>query len=99
MLDKRSGFAYYYSMEATPMRTTTGETYISRIRNQNKKAYAAAFWAWIQAGEQGAEPSRGELGGMAAQAVRTNLYCFRNYGAQHGSMWNTASVTGVRMAR
>jgi len=32
--------------------TTTVETYIKRIRNANKKAYAAAFWAWIQAGEQ-----------------------------------------------
>jgi hypothetical protein len=81
--------------------TTTVETYIKRIRNANKKAYAQVFWSWIQAGEQGAEPDyrRSGLGCMAAQAVRTNLYCFRNYGAQHGSIWNSASVTGVRMAR
>jgi hypothetical protein len=66
----------------------SAEQYISRIRNANKKAYAAAFWDWIQAGEQGAEPSRGDLGGMGAQAVRTSLYCFLRYGKQHGSIWN-----------
>jgi hypothetical protein len=77
------------------------ETYIKQIRNTNKKAYATAFWAWIQAGEQGTEPSRNGLSYMAAQAVRTNLYCFRNYGAQHGSIWNDAEggIFGVKAAR
>jgi hypothetical protein len=65
------------------------ETYIKRIRNANKKAYAAMFWAWIQNGSQSQEPAKPkELSYMAAQAVRTNLYCFKNYGAQHGSVWN-----------
>lgn len=77
------------------------ETYIKRIRNTNKKDYAIAFWSWIQAGEQGAEPNHNGLSYMAAQAVRTNLYCFRNYGAQHGSIWNAPDrgIFGVNMVR
>ncbi len=64
------------------------ETYIKRIRNADKKSYAAAFWAWIQNAENGQEPVRPfGLSYMAAQAVRTNLYCFKKYGTQHGSIW------------
>jgi hypothetical protein len=76
-------------------------TYIKRIRDANRKAYATAFWAWIQAGEQGSEPERNGLSYMAAQAVRTNLYCFRNYGAQHGSIWNAPErgIFGVGKAQ
>lgn len=55
----------------------TVESYIRRIRNTTKKAYAVAFWNWLQSGEQGLEPSRSGLSCMAAQAVRNNLYDFK----------------------
>ena len=86
-----------FSMEAARM-TTTVETYIKPIRNQNKKAYASAFWAWIQAGEQGTEPSHGnELHGSASRSHELVLLPQPRHTAwlnvEHGL------VAGVRIAR
>lgn len=48
-------------------------SYIRKIKNANKQAYAEAFLGWLQSGAAGAEPERGDLSYMAAQAVRINL--------------------------
>ena len=48
--------------------------YILAIRNDVKRAYAVAYWAWIEQGRPGDEPQRPtDLSYMAAQAVRLNL--------------------------
>jgi hypothetical protein len=48
--------------------------YIRAIRNEPKQAYAIAYLAYLKAGSSGAEPARGDLSYMAAQAVRLHLY-------------------------
>lgn len=55
---------------------STVNKYIRTIRNEAKKAYAAAFWAWLQNEQIGPEPFRADLSYMAAQAVRINMYAF-----------------------
>ena len=56
----------------------TAETYICRIKNQNKRAYAAAYWLFLTKGitkpgdtDYGASP-------MACQSVRLRLNDFFN---------------------
>ena len=49
--------------------------YVRRIRNKAKREYAISFHAYLIAGKVGPEPPRPpELSGMAAQAVKLNLY-------------------------
>lgn len=47
------------------------DRYVHRIRNQRKRAYAAAYWRFLRGVDP--EPERGELSVMAAQAVRMEL--------------------------
>ena len=54
----------------------TAESYIRRIRNVSKRAYAEAYLRWLRAGRpEHQEPLRpNNLSYMAAQAVRLELY-------------------------
>ena len=47
--------------------------YIRHLRNLGKKDYATRYAHWLLQEAQGAEPQRGKLSEMAAQAVRTEL--------------------------
>jgi hypothetical protein len=49
------------------------QSYIKRIKNAKKKAYAQAYWKWLQGGKKGREPDEGDLSYMAAQGVRLQL--------------------------
>ena len=50
-------------------------SYIKRIRNKKKQAYARAYLKWILAGEKGRlGPDEGDLSIMAAQGVRMELH-------------------------
>jgi hypothetical protein len=47
--------------------------YANLIRNKAKRDYANAYIAWLRNGAEGLEPERGQLGVMAAQAVRMHI--------------------------
>ena len=55
------------------IRMTAQQKYIKRIRNAAKREYATKYLTWLNSGRLGPEPNRGELGGMAAQAVMLDL--------------------------
>ncbi len=55
------------------MSVEQAEKYIRKIRNPAKRDYAKRRLAWLLSGCNGPVPSRGELGGMAEQAVRWQL--------------------------
>ena len=50
------------------------DKYINSVKNPIKKIYAHQFSRWVLSGEIGQEPKVRELGSMAAQAVRLNIY-------------------------
>lgn len=53
----------------------SAESYVRRIRNVSKRAYAEVYLQWLRAGRSGQEPLRpNNLSYMAAQAVRLELY-------------------------
>ena len=51
---------------------STPVTYIQRIRNPRKRAYAAAYYRWLTRGKLGNGPEP-QCSYMAAQAVRLDL--------------------------
>lgn len=60
----------------------TTQTYINRIRNNAKRAYAQRYWRYLESDAQGIyvhEPEHTGLGSMAAQAVRMNLVQLRRH--------------------
>lgn len=51
--------------------TRAAETYIKRIRNPRKRAFARLYWDWMKNGEVGDSPKH-NLTPMGAQAVWLN---------------------------
>ena len=48
----------------------TVERYLGRIRNKAKRDYGFRYFVWLSGRRIGAEPDRGALSFMGAQAVR-----------------------------
>jgi len=46
------------------------KSYIRKLRNANKKAYAVKYFKWCLGGQKGREPESSGLSVMGAQAVR-----------------------------
>lgn len=65
------------------------QAYTRSLSNPLKRAYTRVFRAWVMNGEQGPEPDRGELGAMAAQAVRLTIYEILNL---HAIMFDFESL-------
>ena len=60
----------------------TTQQYIRMIRNRAKRDYALRYWSYLERDAKGiqvTEPSRGDLGYMAAQAVRFSLHDLRRH--------------------
>jgi hypothetical protein len=61
--------------------TQEAQTYIRRIRNPAKAAYARAYLEWMKTGDQRDEgPEHPQLGYMGAQAVRMTLIDIMEHG-------------------
>lgn len=68
-------------MQTTLGQRSAADTYIRRIRNTSKRAYAREYWYWLVFNDgrpAEAEPKRGNLSYMAAQAVRMDLSSILN---------------------